>query len=552
MPALHRDGPVHHIHDVSGDGHAQAGALNAAGGGVVLSLEGLKDMGDKLLAHPDAGVLHAELISGVSRRGPRLLRHADADHAPRWGVLDGIAQQVEQNLVQTQAVAADVLVNYVHRVHIQLQLLGMDIRMHDVAQPVEDVGQGTGLLLQGHLPALNSAHIQHIVDEAEQMVAGCHNFFQIALHLVPLVDVGGGQGCKADNGVHGGADIVRHVGQESAFGLVGPVCLHQGVLQQVHPLDLPAGILVHIPKAQHHLPAVLPLARPDRFHLEIAELSPAHHPVVEDICISLVQPLAQILEGHRLAHQFPVLLIDTSANIAAQALPDGPVLHKYFVQNVKLAVVDPQRPALAGIQIKMTHQVVVHTQGLDQLGLPLLVFRPLPLLPEPLGCIVQQEALVEQLSALLHQLDIGHHMENLTVGMLHPVFHVGAVSHLGQRLDAVPELGLVLRHHRGGDHLEAAVQQFLLRAVAQYLKGRPVDADDSGAVQCMAHHAAVHGGKEVFQLPVFIHNLLFVSPLLCNVNGQAHGTHHAAVAVVQWGLVGGQQTGPSAGLDGLL
>ena len=233
--------------------------------------------------------------------------------------------------------------------------------------------------------------------------------------------------------------------------LVGPVGLHQGILQQVHPLNLPAGVVIHIAEAQHHLPAVLPLARPDRLHLEIAQLAPAQHPVidkvVEDICISQVQPLAQVLGGHRPAHQLPVLLIDAPVDIVAQALLNGPALHKNLVQNVKFTVVDSQGTALAGVQIEMAHQVVVHAQGLDQLSLALLVLRPLPLLREPLGCIVQQKALVEQLPVLLHQLDIAHHMEDFSIGVPHPVLHVDIVPNLGQRLNGGPELGAVLLHH---------------------------------------------------------------------------------------------------------
>ena len=135
--------------------------------------------------------------------------------------------------------------------------------------------------------------------------------------------------------------------------------------------------------------------------------------------------------------------------------------------------------------------------------------------------------------------------------MPHPVFDVGAVPHLGQRLDAGPELGLVLLHHRGGDHLKAAVQQLLLGAVAQNLESRPVDADNPGAVRGMAHHAAVHGGEEVLQLPVLVHDLLLVGPLLGDVDGHPHGAHHAAVAVIQGGFVGIQYPLAHAGLNGL-
>ena len=83
--ALNGDGAAHQVHNVLGDGHAEAGALNAADGGVFLTGELLKDVLLELLAHADAVVLDAELIAGPARRRTVFLGNADADHAACGG-----------------------------------------------------------------------------------------------------------------------------------------------------------------------------------------------------------------------------------------------------------------------------------------------------------------------------------------------------------------------------------------------------------------------------------------------------------------------------------
>ncbi len=368
-------------------------------------------MGDKLLAHADARVLDGKLIAGKSRRRARLFNHTQADDAPRRGVLDGVAQQIQQNLVQPQTVAENVLVDHVHRVHIQLHLLGVDVRLDDVPQAVENVRQGAGLLLQGDLPALDPAHVQYVVDEAEQMVAGGHDLFQVPLHLLLLVNVGAGQGGKANNSVHGRADVVGHVGQKYALGFAGPVGLGQSVLQQHFLLHLIAGFIVHVPEPQHHPMAPFPLPCAHRLHLEKPHFIPADGAVVGIKDVLIRQLLLQKYTGHAPAHHLHIVRVHAPLYVPAQALLQNQLLvGEDVLQYVVPAVVDPERTADAGVQIKIAHQIVVHAQGLDQLHLAPLLIHPLPLLLELLGGAVQQEPLVNQLPVLLNQLYAAYHM----------------------------------------------------------------------------------------------------------------------------------------------
>ena len=160
-----------------------------------------------------------------------------------------------------------MLVHHVCGVDVKLQLLGGDIRLDDGFQIVHHLGQGGLLLLDLHLAALNAAHVQHVVNEAEQVVAGGGDLGQVVLDLLGVVDVGGGQGGEADDGVHGGADVVGHVVQEGGLGPVGVLGGNQGVLE-IQPLLLQLdghGLgVVHVQEQPHKGDggAVLPPGQP--------------------------------------------------------------------------------------------------------------------------------------------------------------------------------------------------------------------------------------------------------------------------------------------------
>ena len=84
-----------------------------------------------------------------------------------------------------------------------------------------------------YLAALDTAHVKNIVDQAQQMIAGRKNLLQTIPDLLFVVDMVDGDGGKADDRIHRRADIVGHVGKESALGLVGMLRLHQGILQRL-------------------------------------------------------------------------------------------------------------------------------------------------------------------------------------------------------------------------------------------------------------------------------------------------------------------------------
>ena len=122
-------------------------------------------------------------------------------------------------------------------IHIKIQLFRMHVRQKYIAQTIQNIRQGTWLFIQMHFPAFNTAHIQNVIDQAQQMVSRCHNLFQIFRYLFLVVHMRDCKSGKSDNRVHRRADVMGHIGQKDAFCLVCLVRLLQRVFQQIFLFD---------------------------------------------------------------------------------------------------------------------------------------------------------------------------------------------------------------------------------------------------------------------------------------------------------------------------
>ncbi len=137
--------------------------------------------------------------------------------------------------------------------HVKLLVLGADLGLGDADDAVHHLPEGDLVHVQRQLAAFDFAHVQHVVDKAQEVAAGEGDFFQAVLHLLLVVNVGGGDGRHAHNGVHGGPDVVGHVGEEFALGFVGVDGLLPGGLQLHHLLpEKPEILPEHQQQGQQH------------------------------------------------------------------------------------------------------------------------------------------------------------------------------------------------------------------------------------------------------------------------------------------------------------
>ena len=96
---------------------------------------------------------------------------------------------------------------------------------------MHDLWKRSLFLLNLHLAALDTAHIQHIIDQAQQMIAGRCDLSQVILHLFGIINMCRRKGCKSNDGIHRRPDIMGHIIQECRLRFVGVLCRRQCILQ---------------------------------------------------------------------------------------------------------------------------------------------------------------------------------------------------------------------------------------------------------------------------------------------------------------------------------
>ena len=216
---LYADGAAHQIHDVLGDGHAQTRALHPVGAGALLAGKGVKKGLLVSLAHANAVILYHKAVFGVVLV-PGQLFDLEPDVPAAGGILDRVGENVHQHLIQAGGVGQQVFVPEMGGDGEGLRLFAGLCADHR-AELVELLGKVHRLNAQGGLAALDAAHIQNVVDDAQQQLAGAFQLVQVFGQLFRLVQLVLHQGRQPDDGVHGGADVVAHVGEEVRLGLAG-------------------------------------------------------------------------------------------------------------------------------------------------------------------------------------------------------------------------------------------------------------------------------------------------------------------------------------------
>ena len=176
----------------------------------------------------------------------RALPDAERDLPSIRRILDGIAHNIDENLLDPAAVAYDLLVLHIHDVHTEAVIMRLNLRPRHGQHPVDELRQAEFLLLQLHFPGFDLAHIQDFIDQGEQVVGGFRDFPQTVRHPLPVVKMIGGDCGHADNPVHRSAYIVAHAGEEFAFGLIGGIGCVDGLAQRLLDLLFLPRLVVHV------------------------------------------------------------------------------------------------------------------------------------------------------------------------------------------------------------------------------------------------------------------------------------------------------------------
>ena len=206
-----REGAVHGLDQAFGQGQAQPGAFDARGFGA----EAIER--DEQACHPFAGEAVAR-VANVDPQPPRTgLVPSDEDLTSESVVLDGVAQEVEQDLLEALAVGLDVEPAAVLDVDPDRALQGHGLDQgHGVGHQVGDAHR---FWRRGQLTRRHAGDVQHVVDEVEQVACRLRRCGR----RIALIGVGAvvcSSWAKPDHGVQRGAQLVAHAGQEVVLGPV--------------------------------------------------------------------------------------------------------------------------------------------------------------------------------------------------------------------------------------------------------------------------------------------------------------------------------------------
>ena len=212
---------------LAADGEAEAGAAVFARRAGVGLLERLEDEPLLLRRDADAGVLDGEgddLLGLAEHRvigAPALRGEADAnlDVAVR-GELDGVGQQVLEDLLETLRVAVHGARQLLGELHVERQVLGLGHVPEVAVDGVAQAGEGDFLDLDGDGAGLDFREIEDVVDEVEEVGAGgvdvAGKLDLLAREVAP--GVVGELLAEDEDGIERRAQLVGHVREE--LGLV--------------------------------------------------------------------------------------------------------------------------------------------------------------------------------------------------------------------------------------------------------------------------------------------------------------------------------------------
>ena len=236
---------------LAADGEAQAGAAVFAGGAGVGLLEGLEDEPLLLRRDADAGVLDGEgddLLGLAEHRvigAPALRGEIDAHiDVAVGGELDGVGEQVLEDLLEALRVAVHERRQVVGELHVERQVLGLGHVPEVAVDVVAQAGEGDFLDLDGDGAGLDFREIENVVDEVEQVGAGGVDVAGKLDLLGERLPAGvfGELLAEDEDGIERRAQLVGHVGQELGFVFRGERQLGGLFLERVAGL-LDLGVL---------------------------------------------------------------------------------------------------------------------------------------------------------------------------------------------------------------------------------------------------------------------------------------------------------------------
>ena len=230
--AFYRNIAIHQLNDAFCDGHAEPRTAILAGRGGILLGESVEDLWQVFFAHADAGVPEGEAKGRFSVKLRDRLNGKGNRPAFR-GKFDCVAEDVDHHLAQLHVVADIIVPDISAGPAVIFQALVPALTADNGIHLFQYLCKRELLALDCHTARFDPAHVQNIVDDAQQVIGGCADSGQILFHLFAGRRFVHGNVVQPNDGVHGGTDLMAHVGQECRLCLAGLLRCGERLRQRV-------------------------------------------------------------------------------------------------------------------------------------------------------------------------------------------------------------------------------------------------------------------------------------------------------------------------------
>ena len=100
-----------------------------------------------------------------------MLRNLQRYFATRVRKFHRIGQTVQKHLLKSQTVTEYLRSRHSTHIHRKIQLMGLHIQLQDILKFFYDIEQIGFLFAKVQPSTFNTAHIQHIIDQRQQVIA---------------------------------------------------------------------------------------------------------------------------------------------------------------------------------------------------------------------------------------------------------------------------------------------------------------------------------------------------------------------------------------------
>ena len=216
--ALHTDLTTHQFDQLLVDRQPEAAPAVLARRRQIGLLEGIEETHDLLRAQAQTGILHGK-TDPAARTVDGLQTRFQPDRA-FLGEFDRIIEEIEQDLPETHAIAAQSLRNRRVDIDKQRQALFLRLQFSNRRDPGNQLVEIEGRRFELELAGFDLGEIEDVVDQILQVPAGAADFFQVValLRRQPGFQR---QVRHADHGIDRRPDFVAHVREEIPLGPTG-------------------------------------------------------------------------------------------------------------------------------------------------------------------------------------------------------------------------------------------------------------------------------------------------------------------------------------------